>query len=206
MLFTFPSRYWFAIGHRRVFSLGGWSPLLRTGFHVSGPTRDGPWGRRGFAYGALTRCDRPFHAVPLPFRFVTPCGGANPRAGVPQPRRGNASPLTLAPVWASALSLAATRAISVDFSSSGYLDVSVPPVVPPRLCVQRGVAEHGPCWVSPFGDPRIEGRVRLPGDYRGLPRPSSTSCAKASAVRPRYLLLPSRSLRKSLGIKKLHSK
>ena len=32
-------------------------------------------------------------------------------------------------VWAGALSLAATRAISVDFSSSGYLDVSVPRVV-----------------------------------------------------------------------------
>ena len=40
VLFTFPSRYWFAIGHRRVFSLGGWSPRLRTGFHVPGPTRD----------------------------------------------------------------------------------------------------------------------------------------------------------------------
>ena len=156
------------------------------GIHCSGPL--------GFAYGALTRCGRPFHAVPLPIGFVTAPGPAKARTSVPQPRRGNASPLTLAPVWARALSLAATRAISVDFSSSGYLDVSVPPVVPPRLCVQRGVAGHGPCWVPPFGDPRIEGRVRLPGDYRGLPRPSSTSCAKASAVRPRYLLLPSRSL------------
>ena len=39
VLFTFPSRYWFAIGHRRVLSLGGWSPLIRTGFHVSGATR-----------------------------------------------------------------------------------------------------------------------------------------------------------------------
>ena len=39
VLFTFPSRYWFAIGHRRVFSLGGWSPLIRTGFHVPGTTR-----------------------------------------------------------------------------------------------------------------------------------------------------------------------
>ena len=27
---------------------------------------------RGFAYGALTRCGRPFHAVPLPRSFVTP--------------------------------------------------------------------------------------------------------------------------------------
>ena len=40
VLFTFPSRYWFAIGHRRVLSLGGWSPLIRAGFHVSGATRD----------------------------------------------------------------------------------------------------------------------------------------------------------------------
>ena len=40
VLFTFPSRYWSAIGRRRVFSLGGWSPRLRTGFHVPGPTRD----------------------------------------------------------------------------------------------------------------------------------------------------------------------
>ena len=39
VLFTFPSRYWFAIGHRRVFSLGGWSPRIRTGFHVPGTTR-----------------------------------------------------------------------------------------------------------------------------------------------------------------------
>ena len=38
VLFTFPSRYLFAIGHRGVFSLGGWSPLLPTGFHVSGGT------------------------------------------------------------------------------------------------------------------------------------------------------------------------
>ena len=38
VLFTFPSRYWFTIGRYRVFSLGGWSPHLQTGFHVSRPT------------------------------------------------------------------------------------------------------------------------------------------------------------------------
>ena len=42
VLFTFPSRYWFAIGHRRVFSLGGWSLLIHTGFPVSGITRVPP--------------------------------------------------------------------------------------------------------------------------------------------------------------------
>ena len=39
VLFTFPSRYWFTIGRWRVFSLGGWSPQIPTGFHVSGSTR-----------------------------------------------------------------------------------------------------------------------------------------------------------------------
>ena len=38
VLFTFPSRYWFTIGHRRVFSLTEWSPLIQTGFHVPRPT------------------------------------------------------------------------------------------------------------------------------------------------------------------------
>ena len=40
VLFTFPSRYYFAIGHWVVFSLGGWAPRLQIGFHVSGPTLD----------------------------------------------------------------------------------------------------------------------------------------------------------------------
>ena len=34
MLFTFPSRYWFTIGQKRVFSLTGWSPWIQAGFHV----------------------------------------------------------------------------------------------------------------------------------------------------------------------------
>ena len=40
VLFTFPSRYYFTIGHQGVFSLGGWSPLLPTGFLVSRGTLD----------------------------------------------------------------------------------------------------------------------------------------------------------------------
>ena len=40
VLFTFPSQYFFSIGHRVVFRLGGWSPRVPTGFHVSGGTLD----------------------------------------------------------------------------------------------------------------------------------------------------------------------
>src|SRR5690554_536096 len=43
VLFTFPSRYCFTIGHQVVFSLGGWSPLLPTRFHVSRGTLDQPF-------------------------------------------------------------------------------------------------------------------------------------------------------------------
>ena len=57
----------------------------------------------------------------------------------------------------------------------------------PAVCIRAGMAGHRPRRVPPFGDPRIEGCVPLPADYRSLPRPSSTSCAKASAVRPWYL-------------------
>ena len=39
VLFAFPSRYWFTIGQSVVFSLGGWSPLVRRQFNqdFSGP-------------------------------------------------------------------------------------------------------------------------------------------------------------------------
>ena len=40
VLFTFPSRYCFSIGHQVVFSLMGWSPLVRTRFPVSRTTPD----------------------------------------------------------------------------------------------------------------------------------------------------------------------
>ena len=40
VLFTFPSQYFYTIGHQVVFRLGGWSPHLLTGFHVPADTLD----------------------------------------------------------------------------------------------------------------------------------------------------------------------
>ena len=62
MLFTFPSRYWFAIGHRGVLRLGGWSPHVQTGFPVPRPTRG-----RGCAYPyrAITVSGAPFQTLPV---------------------------------------------------------------------------------------------------------------------------------------------
>ncbi len=64
VLFAFPSRYWFTIGQSGVFSLGGWSPPLQTGFLVSRLTRR-THNHAIFEYGAVTLSRRPFQTVPL---------------------------------------------------------------------------------------------------------------------------------------------
>ena len=63
VLFTFPSRYCSSIGHRVVFRVGGWSPQLPTGFHVSGGTRD-PARCSFFSPTRLSRC---LVGLPIPF-------------------------------------------------------------------------------------------------------------------------------------------
>ena len=55
------------------------------------------------------------------------------------------------PVWAPPRSLAATCGIDVSFSSSGYLDVSVPRVPLPALWIRAGM--HG---ISPCGFPHSD--------------------------------------------------
>ena len=54
VLFAFPSRYLFTIGRLRVFSLGGWSPHLQTGFHVSRPTCRAPSSTEDFSCTGLS--------------------------------------------------------------------------------------------------------------------------------------------------------
>ena len=54
VLFAFPSRYWFTIGRLRVFSLGGWSPHVQTGFHVSRPTCRNPSSTNDFLRKGLS--------------------------------------------------------------------------------------------------------------------------------------------------------
>ena len=54
VLFTFPSRYLFTIGHGLVFSLARWSSQIPAGLHVSRRTWDPFRAFRSFAYGAIT--------------------------------------------------------------------------------------------------------------------------------------------------------
>ena len=117
--------------------------------------------------------------VSHPLWMAFPCHSANLllRCAGPQPRRINPSVCPLP------RSLATTCGISVDFSSSPYLDVSVQAVPFLRLfdSTQDDSVLH--CRVSPFGNLRIKGCLRLPEAYRSLPRPSSAPDAKAFPLR-----------------------
>ena len=148
-------------------------------------------GRMRFAYGALTRYRRPSHAVPLRVRFATSREGSTPPLACPatpagqrvEARRRRRFGLAR---FRSPL-LARSRLISLP---RGTWMFRCPRLPRPALCVRAGAPGHGPGRVSPFGDPRIEGRLRLPAAYRSLPRPSSAPDAKASTVRPRHLPVP----------------
>ena len=95
----------------------------------------------------------------------------------PQPRRIDP------PVWPPPRSLATTCGISVDVSSSSYLDVSVQTV--PFLHLFYSMQDD---WilssrVAPFGDLRVKGYLLLTAAYRSLSRPSSAPDAKAFPLR-----------------------
>ena len=104
VLFTFPSRYWFTIGHQGVFSLGGWSLQLPTGFHVSRSTQDTSFYRRLSYTGLLPSMVQLSNCILLTYCQIMKSYN---------PRSENL-------VWALPASLAATRGIEFSFSSSGY--------------------------------------------------------------------------------------
>ena len=80
------------------------------------------WLKNLFAYRILTFSDWPSHAIRL--KFFIPYAVRTPN-------------VLLHSVWPLPRSLATTDGISVDFSSSPYLDVSVQAVPLIRLCIQR---------------------------------------------------------------------
>ena len=124
VLFTFPSRYLFAIGHVVVFSLRRWSSWIPTGFLVSCGTQGIARNQKHFEYGAFTLYDAPFHVLLLYFllTFMPPY---NPTCVV----------------WALPSSLATTKGISFDFFSFGYWDVSLPRVRLICLSIQHMILE-----------------------------------------------------------------
>ena len=86
---------------------------------------------RSFTYKTLTFFGRLSHTVQLDLKM----------------HYSVLTPSVLLPaVWPLPLSLATTRRISFDFSSSGYLDVSVPRVPHVNLCIQLTFHDSSSWW------------------------------------------------------------
>ena len=104
----------------------GWSPLIQTRFLVSRPTLD-PARRLGISD---TRLSLSPAGLPSPFSYLTSATTQS------EPRDARIT------VWALSISLAATLEIDkFSFSSSGYLDVSVPRVPHVQLCIHCTLTE-----------------------------------------------------------------
>ncbi len=131
VLFTFPSQYCSTIGHWVVFRLGGWAPHLPIGFHVS----DGTLDTVACFCVSLTWLSHSLADLPKSFSYAYPIAFTVLTPNVLLPS-----------VWPLSLSLATTRKISVDFSSSGYLDVSVPRVPLLWLCIHHNIIYSSYMW------------------------------------------------------------
>ena len=121
-----------------------------------------------FAYETFTLFGGPSHVLLLTFSI--PSAVRTPK-------------VLLLSVWPLPRSLATTYGISVDFSSSPYLDVSVQAVPLIYLCIQYMMTGHDSGRIAPFGYLWINACLRLPIAYRSLLRPSSAPSAKAFPLR-----------------------
>ena len=121
-----------------------------------------------FTYVTLTLFGGPSHALRLTIAVLKAV--RTPKVFLPS-------------VWPLPRSLATTYGISVDVSSSPYLDVSVQAVPHVRLFYSTHADRVLLCRVSPFGNSGIKAYVRLPQTYRSLSRPSSALDAKAFPLR-----------------------
>ena len=158
MLFTFPSRYWFTIGHRVVFSLGRWASLIPTGFPV---TRSN-WGQNpgrlaSFVYRAITFYGRPFQNRSTRNKLCNFPAGAHARPVLPHDTAQTTRVrFNVRTVWAVPVSLAATQGIAFCFLFLGVLRCFTSPgIASTAYFIQPQMTGHYPCRVSPFGHLRI---------------------------------------------------
>ncbi len=157
VLFTFPSRYLFTIGHRVVLSLRRWASQIRTGFHVTRTTWEHIQKDRLFSITRLSLSLAPLIQRYSPkSRFCNlPRDPYGPEDTSHNPVRTTDTAYHVRTVWAIPLSLATTHGVAFCFlflellrcfNSLGWL----------RQPMYSTADRQGlPDGVSPFGDPRV---------------------------------------------------
>ena len=166
VLFTFPSRYWYAIGQTGMLRLTQRSGLIHAGFHEARATWDNTIGRRLTSrYGAGTLYGQAFKPVPLASRFMTP---ARP---VGTGTRDPTTPETQPPTGITRNRFGLIRFRSPLLTEYPFLQVlrCFTSLRTPRT--QGAVPAHDGRRVPPFGDPRIKAMLEAP---LGLSHPQTS--------------------------------
>src|SRR6201992_4234681 len=166
VLFIFPSRYWFTIGHQGVFRLSKWSCQIHTEFHGLRATWEITRESPGFHVRGCHPLRRNFPDASATRAIYTPLPGQQPWPGAP------ATPVTqrLPAITRNRFGLFRFRspllAESLLLSLPAGTEMCHFPALPPAaLCIQAEATAHDDGRVSPFGNPRITARLPAP---RGL--------------------------------------
>ena len=157
-----------------MFSLGGWSPQIPTGFLV-------PRGTRELGRSQPTFHLRDYHplwyAVPGVSTRLLVCNSMWPSPTTPVvPKHVRFGLIRVrSPLLTESLLFSLPRGTEM---------VHFPRFASSTLCIHVEITGHDSSGVAPFGNLRINACLPLPEAYRCLPRPSSPLCAKASTVNP----------------------
>ena len=181
VLFTFPSRYLFTIGHQVVFSLIPWSGQIPAEFHVLRSTWECiNWFLYNFAYKTFTLYGCPFQnnsATIKKHNFVMILTNSH----IPQPLYSNAYQLTLHKFLALPVSLTTTQGITFVFFSSHYLDVSVHAVDFYLLYIHKQILDLQSSGLPHSDTPGSKLVWQLPEAFGSLQPLSSPPDTKASS-------------------------
>src|SRR5271165_3085122 len=156
VLFTFPSRYWFTIGHQGVFRLRRWSSRIHTEFHGLRATWDNARESRRFrvrdCHPLWRNFPRPsatraiYHSLPARQSWA----GAPATPATQRPPALPRDKFGLFP-FRSPL-LRESLLLSLPAGTEMFHFPALPPAA---LCIQAEATAHDGRQVSPFGHPRI---------------------------------------------------
>src|SRR6516162_275114 len=173
-LFTFPSRYWFTIGHQGVFRLRRWSSQIHTRFHGPRATREHA---REPCRCRVRDCHPLWRRFPAASATSTVCNSPPPRqrwpGGPTTPRTQRPPALTRARFSLFPLRSPLLRESRLLSLPAGTEMFHFPALPHAALCIQAAATAHDGRRVSPFGNPRITA---------WLPAPRGISQAPASFI------------------------
>jgi hypothetical protein len=121
------------------------------------------WRQQDFAYRTITDYGRPSQIIRLSHCFLTPHPDDGPGTGTPTTPHTQRPP-AITRAWFSPIPFRSPLLReSLLFSLPAGTEMFHFPALPPTtLYIQMAATPHDRCWVTPFGNPRINARLPTP--------------------------------------------